>query len=137
MVTKKTREQVAKRAKNCCEYCKARADFANFPFVVEHIIPKSLDGTDDLDNLAYACGFCNGAKYNKINAFDSITQTVVRLFHPRKDKWSQHFRWNTTETVIVGYSAIGRATVYCLKMNMTAAVNLRKVLKDAGLHPPK
>lgn len=136
MSKQKVRKQVTIRAKNCCEYCKARADFGHFPFVVEHIIPKSRGGTDELDNLAFACGFCNGAKYNKISAFDPISQQAVSLFHPRLDNWEEHFLWDKTKTIIVGYTATGRASVTALKMNMKAAVNLRRVLRDIGLHPP-
>lgn len=29
---------------------------------IDHIVPASAGGTDDLDNLALACGFCNMAK---------------------------------------------------------------------------
>lgn len=31
---------------------------------IEHIIPKSLSGGDDFNNLALACSICNRAKYN-------------------------------------------------------------------------
>ena len=29
------------------------------PLTVEHIIPKNRGGTDDIDNLAWACSDCN------------------------------------------------------------------------------
>lgn len=31
---------------------------------VDHIIPQSCGGTDDIENLALACEFCNRAKLN-------------------------------------------------------------------------
>jgi 5-methylcytosine-specific restriction endonuclease McrA len=31
---------------------------------IDHIVPKSCGGTDDIDNLALACEFCNHAKFN-------------------------------------------------------------------------
>jgi hypothetical protein len=43
---------VRTRANDCCEYCQAQASFSHDSFSVEHIIPSSLNGTDDLSNLA-------------------------------------------------------------------------------------
>jgi 5-methylcytosine-specific restriction endonuclease McrA len=34
---------------------------------VEHVLPKSLGGTDDLDNLAMSCNKCNNARGNDVN----------------------------------------------------------------------
>ena len=39
----------------------------------------------------------------------------VRLFHPRQDRWDEHFERNGV--LIVGRTAVGRATVGLLKMN--------------------
>jgi hypothetical protein len=44
--------------------------------------------------------------------------------------------WNVNKTTIIGISPIGRATVYCLKVNRSEAINLRKVLAAYGVHPP-
>lgn len=32
---------------------------------IDHILPKSLGGSDDLDNLALTCSFCNYAKHDR------------------------------------------------------------------------
>ncbi len=39
-------------------------------------------------------------------------------------------------TEIIGISPSGRATVNRLQLNREGLVNLRRVLVDAGLHPP-
>ena len=57
---------VFKRANFLCEYCLSPMDFAHQSFEIEHIIPTSKKGTDDLDNLACACGGCNAHKFNKL-----------------------------------------------------------------------
>lgn len=44
---------VIMRAKERCEYCQSRADYTTETFAVEHIIPLSHGGTDELANLAF------------------------------------------------------------------------------------
>ena len=131
-----TRKQVAKRASNHCEYCLANSEYAFHTFPIDHILPISLGGTDDLDNLAYSCQFCNNSKYNKIECIDPIRNEKVKLYNPRIDIWTDHFIWDQPKTSIIGISPIGRATVHCLKVNRPEAVNLREVLRRFGIHPP-
>jgi 5-methylcytosine-specific restriction endonuclease McrA len=50
---------VADRAAHLCEYCHAPELVFNFPFEVEHIVPRSLGGADAEFNLALACRSCN------------------------------------------------------------------------------
>ncbi len=57
---------VAERAGWCCEYCRSQARFCPDPFVVEHVVPRSRGGSDDLSNLAFACQGCNGHKYTSL-----------------------------------------------------------------------
>jgi hypothetical protein len=109
---------------------------ATLPFPIDHIIPLSQNGTDNLDNLALACQHCNNCKYNKSVCADPLRGNVVSLFNPRLASWSDHFRWNEDYTMIIGTSATGRATVNCLKMNRQEAVNLRQALHFFGVHPP-
>lgn len=66
-----------------------------------------------------------------------LTAIEVRLYHPRQDKWNDHFVWNEDQAVIIGISPVGRATISCLKINRKEAVNLRKALKAFGVHPSK
>jgi hypothetical protein len=119
-----------------CEYCILPSNFSTDYFHHEHIIPLFLDGKTELQNIARSCGICNNNKSDKIEHFDPLTQLKVRLFHPRQDTWVDHFHWNKDDLYIVGITPIGRATIDLLKLNRTNAVNLRKLLKMADLHPP-
>lgn len=131
------KKQVASRARFCCEYCLSQADFSPDPLSVEHITPVSKGGSDDLDNLAHSCQGCNNRKYIHTEAIDPVTNTVVRLFHPRKDQWSDHFQWSTDQSIIIGLTPSGRATIEKLDLNRKGVVNLRHVLVLIGEHPPK
>lgn len=130
------KQAVSERAHGCCEYCVSQADYTPDPFSSEHIYPRSLGGTDELDNLAYSCLGCNYKKFTSVDAVDPLTNQRVPLFHPRQDKWKQHFAWNEDFTLILGITAIGRATVKRLDLNREGVVNLRRALVVFKKHPP-
>ena len=134
-VTAQERQLIAERARGRCEYCRSPVDFATQSFSVEHVIPVSRGGETTLDNLALACPGCNGHKYTKVEAPDSVEGTLVPLYNPRLQRWQDHFRWNEDFTRIVGVTATGRATVSALRMNRPGVINVRRVLFAVGLHP--
>lgn len=131
------RKEVEKRAKNLCEYRLCPQDHSPQSFSIEHIFPKSKDGSDELENLALACQACNNFKYTKTEAIDPISRQKVPLYNPRKDDWKKHFAWNADFTEIVGLSPTGRATIKTLKLNRESVQNLRRTLYLVGKHPPK
>jgi len=57
------RLQVFKRDKFTCRYCGNKAP--NVAIVIDHIIPVSKDGENNLDNLITACEYCNSGKGDK------------------------------------------------------------------------
>ena len=59
----------------------------------------------------------------------------MNLFHPRKQRWQEHFAWDERFERIIGLTASGRATVEALQLNRAELVNLRKLLYAAGEHP--
>ena len=131
------RALIRERSGYRCEYCQSQERFSNSPFVVEHITPRALGGATLLDNLAYACAGCNGHKAVKLIAPDPLSGETVPLFHPRRQQWAQHFRWNEDATNVEGVTATGRATVAALQLNRPSLVNMRRVLRASGDHPPK
>jgi len=135
-VTAQQKKAVAERANGCCEYCRSQVRFAIQPFSIEHIIPRSAGGETVLDNLALSCQGCNNHKYNKTEGRDPVSDDTVPLYHPRKQRWSNHFAWNDDFTLIIGLTPIGRSTVEALQLNREGVVNLRRVLYAMGEHPP-
>lgn len=105
-------------------------------FSLEHIIPLDRGGSEDPDNLAFACQGCNNHKYTRTEARDPVTGRIVPLFHPRRQHWRDHFVWSSDFSQILGYTPTGRATVEALRLNREGLVNLRRVLYAAGEHPP-
>lgn len=130
------RRLVHERAYNCCEYCYAQLGYSPDPFNVEHIHPRSKGGATSPANLALACFGCNSAKGTETTAIDPLTQITVPLYHPRQDRWADHFRWSSNCTELIGISAIGRATISFLDLNRPGLRRLRQVLYAANEHPP-
>jgi hypothetical protein len=131
------RAATMQRASYHCEYCKSQDKYLQTAFTIDHIVPESLEGTSDFDNLAYACFLCNRLKSNKIKVFDDLTDKWVALFNPRKDIWQAHFTWNNDSTKIIGISNIGRCTVQALKLNRIKLVEYRQCIIPFGTHPPE
>jgi hypothetical protein len=124
---------VAERAAHRCEYCRAPEVVFNFPFEVEHITPPGAGGTDEDINKALACRSCNLHKSDRIEGFDAETQTNTRLYNPRQDRWSDHFRYEPTTAEIIGLTAIGRVTVASLQMNGAVQIAARQQWQRLGL----
>ena len=82
-VSRSLRRRVWERANGLCEYCQAPANFASASFHCEHISPRKIGGKSTLDNLAWACPWCNSAKHHKTHARDPQTGQRVPLFNPR------------------------------------------------------
>jgi hypothetical protein len=101
---------------------------------VEHIEPKSAGGTDETSNLAMTCQGCNNHKYVSTSAMDPESGQRVPLYHPRRDRWDEHFRWSPDLTAIIGTTPTGRATMEKLRLNRPELINPRRLLRDAGPH---
>ena len=127
------RRLVRERAGGRCEYCAMRQEFDELPFQVEHIIPRKHHVGDDMDNLALACFACNNHKGPNLSGVDAQTGQTTRLFHPRKDKWQEHFEWKGA--LLVGLTTIGRATIDVLGINLPHRHTLRAVLIEEGVFP--
>ena len=89
--------------------------------------------SDAEDNLALACFACNNHKGTNLSGLDPQTGELTRLFHPRRDEWNEHFRWD--RAWLVGRTAIGRATVEVLAINLPHRWELRAALLEEGVFP--
>ena len=119
-----TRAAVRERAGHRCEFCQLHQDDSPLAVLhVEHIIPRIHGGTDGLDNLALACIDCNLHKGPNLTGIDPEMNRVTELFHPRRDRWEEHFVWRGL--YLAGRSAVGRVTVRVLKMNSEEQLALR------------
>jgi hypothetical protein len=124
---------VWQRADGCCEYCQISWDKLDLPFEIDHVIAEHHLGPTESKNLCLACFACNRHKGPNVAGVDPKTKKIVPLFHPRRHKWSRHFRWDGP--VLAGRTPIGRATVIALKINLIHRIDLRQGLIDEGVFP--
>lgn len=136
-ISNTTKLLVFERANGYCEYCQCSADFTTEPFSIEHILPISKNGLNDLTNLAIACLGCNFFKSDKTEFIDPVSLQLSPLFNPRTMDWHEHFIWDEYLTSMVGKTTIGRATIEALKLNRQQLKSLRRALIAIGEHPPK
>lgn len=109
---------------------------SGIPLTVEHITPKAKGGQDDDENLWLSCRLCNEKKSMLTEAADPLTGSIVPLFNPRQQIWSEHFAWRKEGTQIIGLTITGRATVEALSLNSELRVPSRAIWVKAGYHPP-
>jgi hypothetical protein len=129
------REQVERRASRRCEYCQAPQDICAYTFHLEHITPRSKGGEETLANYGLSCFFCNSSKGDHTTGIDAETGREEPLFHPRRQKWNEHFEWTRNHTVVIGKTPIGRGTVNRLRMNNAARLAARPLWIETGTWP--
>lgn len=120
-----------------CAYCQTSEANSGARMTYDHWIPQSQRGETIFENLSFACRQCNEFKGEKTSQKDPLTSEIVSLFHPRRQKWEDHFVWDSDGIHIIGLTSTGRATVIALKMNNPVILSARKRWVGAGWHPPK
>lgn len=116
--------QVRARAAERCEYCRLPQFALPLPFQIDHIIATQHEGPTEPSNLALACPHCNRHKGPNIAGLDPVTGQLASLFHPRLDRWSDHFSLEGPR--IAGKTPTGRTTVQVLEMNAEGPALLRR-----------
>jgi len=129
-------ERLRNVADNRCGYCLSPQHLILGPLEIEHLIPRSLGGSDDESNLWLACRMCNNFKAAQISALDPQTNKISRLYNPRQQTWGDHFEWSTDGKRIEGLTATGCATVFALQLNNFVASTVRENWVAVGWHPP-
>ena len=145
------RAAVQMRARDACEYCLMPT---RGMFHLDHIVPISrwkeyLTGgllvhpinsarePDHLDYFAWSCAYCNESKGNRVSG--RVGRRSFRLFHPRRDRWDDHFFFVDGHLHIAGATDTGEATEQVLAFNSgrrggPAAARHRAILD--GIYPP-
>jgi hypothetical protein len=118
------RRLVRDRAGQQCEYCGLAETHVYIPHHIDHIRSKQHGGDDSLLNLALACQGCNLKKGSNLAGIDPESGTMVALFNPREQAWTEHFVFQGA--FIRGLTPVGRATVQVLDMNARERVKIRE-----------
>jgi hypothetical protein len=98
---------------------------------VDHVVAEKHGGLTKEDNLALCCTICNKYKGTDLTSIDPDTGAIEPLFHPRRDRWIDHFR--IAEGRFEPLTPTGRVTVRLLQFNQPARIEERQLLVEAGL----
>ena len=115
-ISEDVRARVRIAAGDRCGYCRSPQHLVLGPLEVEHIIPSGRGGSDGETNVWLAGRMCNNFKGVQTHELDPVSGRRVRLFNPRRQRWSRHFIWSADGTQIQGRTASGRATVAALQL---------------------
>ncbi len=90
-LSKKIRFDVFKRDLFCCQYC------GNYPptvvLEVDHIIPVSKKGTNDIDNLITSCFDCNrGKSDNELNVLPQKTVDKIAVLQEKELQFKEYHK---------------------------------------------
>lgn len=99
----KLRRLVYELADRRCEYCLIPEIAVLAAHEVDHIISQKHGGSTESENLALSCALCNKRKGSDIASLDEETGDIVALYHPRRERWLDHFQladfsYHTTHT---------------------------------------
>ena len=124
------RQFVAARADYLCEYCLIAEEDTYLGCEVDHIISVKHGGATEAGNLAYACAFCNRHKGSDIASISRRTDSLVRFYNPRTDRWADHFELDGARIKFV--SDIGEVTARILRFNGSEQTLEREALGTIG-----
>jgi len=116
---------VSARARQRCAYCQMHQELQGALLHVEHIVPRRLGGSDELDNLAWACPGRHLSKGMRVTVRDPLTGHEIGVFHPRQDRWAEHFAWEGY--ALIGLTSLGRAVVVHFNLNHVRCLRVCQV----------
>jgi hypothetical protein len=125
------RRCVYERAGGRCEYCLISDTVVLVPHEIDHIISQKHGGPTESENLALSCTLCNKHKGSDLASLDPVTGNIVPPYHPRQDRWPDHFQLNDAQ--IIPLTPKGRVTVRLLQLNSPERMEERGLLIAAGL----
>lgn len=133
-ISEELRRTVIEQAGGVCDYCLLHQDDTPLTHPIDHIVAVKHGGETAVDNLALSCLECNLNKGTDLTTFDPLSGELVRIFHPRQQKWENHFVLEDAR--IAGLTPVGRATIKLLKINAPERLIQRQLLASVGRYPP-
>jgi len=121
MISHETRNIVRQRAKFSCEYCDVSETEAGGELTIDHFKPQSKDGSDEPENLIYACSRCNLYKGD----YFPENYSVPNLWNPRKGSSEKHFIL-LTNGEMQALTKTGEFTILRLRLNRKPLVEHRR-----------
>lgn len=105
-----------------CGYCGVSEAFMGSLLEIDHFVPTSAGGTDNLDNLIYACTACNRFKRDYVP--EKHSPESLRLLHPKRDDVREHIA-ELDQGRLIGLTSRGWFHLQQLNLNRPQLVEMR------------
>jgi hypothetical protein len=120
-LTASIREQVRQRAGCACEFCGISEIDTGGMLTIDHFRPRARAGSNELENLIYACIACNQYKQD----YWPQTATAPILWNPRQELASQHFV-EQEDGQLTALTPTGIFTLKRLRLNRSQLITARQ-----------
>jgi len=117
-------EVVRRLYRYSCGYCGITETDVGSEMTVDHFMPRTIGGSDELDNLVYACWKCNQFKHDFWPNQDDLTHQR-RILHPLLDDLALHLYANEQTGQLEALTATGRFHITTLRLNRPQLVKSR------------
>lgn len=124
-------DELRKQYDYACGYCQVTEVSVGGELTIDHFRPRVSGGSDDIDNLVYACQRCNSYKHSFWPTDEDIRQGN-RLLHPLREDLSLHMRLNYATGKLEPLAPSGRFHITLLQLNRPQLVRhrLARQLRD-------
>jgi hypothetical protein len=121
-VSAETRAAVKMAFGSQCGYCGVSETSVGGALEIDHVHPLAAGGSDEVENLVYACTTCNRFKGDYAPSEDAPES--LRLLHPRRDDVSAHIA-ETAHGRLVGITPRGWFHIQRLHLNRAQLIEMR------------
>lgn len=123
-ISTETRAAVRTAYDGRCGYCGVHETSVGGELEVDHFHPQAAGGSDDVENLVYACTACNRFKGDYAPAPNAPVS--LQLIHPLRDDLSVHVE-ETAHGRLVGLTPRGWFHIQRLHLNRPLLVERRRL----------
>ena len=120
-ISSETKQKIRQRADYACEYCGVSESDVGGELTIDHYRPQSASGSDEPENLIYACHRCNLYKSD----YWTTDSAFPRLWNPRNDSFDEHF-WLSNNGKIFALTETAALTIKKLRLNREPLVKHRR-----------
>lgn len=117
-------ELVRQRFQRACGYCGVSEVSSGGILTIDHYQPRSYGGSNELDNLIYACYKCNQYKHEFWPNREQLARQQ-RVLHPLLDDFSLHFQLKEQVGILDPLTPTGRFHINLLHLNRPQLVKYR------------
>jgi hypothetical protein len=121
-VSAATRAAVRAAFGSRCAYCGVSESFVGVELEMDHFHPVAAGGSDEIENLVYACTACNRFKGDYAPAPDAPES--LRLLRPQQDDSAMHIA-ETSHGRLVGLTPRGWFHIQRLHLNRAQLIEMR------------